>query len=669
MRISYSWLKEFVDIPEMPAQLAARLTDVGLALDALDTVGGDAIFEFDVATNRPDCLSHIGIARETSVIYRSPLRRPTIEFQESSRHATDVISISIADPELCSRYCGRYMAGVKIAPSPDWLKARLESLGIRSINNVADVTNYVLLETGQPLHAFDADTLAGGQIIVRRAGIDEELTTLDGVTRKLSPSVLLIADAKRGIAVAGVMGGAETEITPDTTNVLIESANFDPLSIRKTSRMLGLSTEASYRFERGADIEMAHLACDRAAAMIQQLAGGQIHFGLIDVYPRTQKTATVHLRRERIKGFLGMTVAEEVVETILKQLEFRVTRTEDGWDVGAPSHRIDISREEDLIEEIARHHGFDKIPATLPTWSGHGSALPLDSEEEFLRERLEACGYTETTPMAFSDEPIERKFRPDVKPVKLLNPMAEDQAILRTSLVPSMLRTLQWNINRGMRNLQFYELGKIYRDGGENRTLIMAATGFLREKTVHESAREFNFFDLKGDVSEILEKFHAPTTVQRDDLPPYYHPGRCARMERNAFLGELHAEYAEIFKLRQRVYIAEIEIEALLRAQGRYSIQAIPRFPAIRRDLSLLVDKGVRYDQIRSAIPEFPELISVEAFDRLEKGSFPESKYSLSISFTYQSPDRTMTDAEVEIFESTILTALGSAGLGIEQRK
>src|SRR5215471_1864576 len=267
MKVSYNWLKEFVEITESPIELADRFTNIGLAVDAMETPGDDTVFDLDVATNRPDCLSHLGVAREIAAIYGSELKPPKVELRENEKRAEDIFSISIADSDLCARYCGRYIATVKIEPSPAWLKSRLETLGVRPINNVADVTNYVMLELGQPLHAFDAGTLQGRQIIVRRGDFDEKITTLDGVVRDLNPSMLVIADAHRAVAVAGVMGGAETEISPGTTNVLLESANFDPVSIRKTSRALGLSTEASYRFERGADVEMARNACDRAAAL------------------------------------------------------------------------------------------------------------------------------------------------------------------------------------------------------------------------------------------------------------------------------------------------------------------------------------------------------------------------------------------------------------------
>lgn len=668
MKVSYKWLKEYADIPETPQQLGTKFTSVGLAVDSLETIADDALFELDVATNRPDCLSHLGVAREAAAIYGIDLRLPKYDLPEGERHAGDVFSISILDPDLCARYCGRYIEGVKIGPSPDWLKARLERLGVRSINNVADITNYVMLELGQPLHAFDADTLGGRQIIVRRAEFDERMTTLDGVERQLNPAMLVIADSGRAVAVAGVMGGAETEISPATRNVLLESANFNPLSIRKTSRALGLSTEASYRFERGADVEMSRFACDRAAAMIQELAGGKIYRDVIDVYPGQAQPATARLRRQRIGAFLGAPVDDAVVERIFQRLGFKIQRSSDGWTVSVPSHRIDINGEEDLLDEIARHHGFDKFPATLPAWSGYGSGLPMESRERLLRSRLAGAGYSEIITMAFSNEADEQKFRPDIEPVKLLNPMADDEAVLRTSLIPSMLRTIQWNVNRGIRDLQLYELGKTYRSGGEGRSLVLAATGALRSKSVHEAQREFNFYDLKGDIEDLLETFNIALTLdsEKDGEKPssYYHPGRAARCGELAALGELHPEYVEALKLRYRIYLAEVDVEMLFASDARRAIRPVPKFPSIRRDLSLLLDKRAGYGDVRAAVLglKIPELIRVEPFDRLETGALPESKYALAISLTYQSPERTLTDDEVEDFDRRILDALKRLG-------
>jgi phenylalanyl-tRNA synthetase beta chain len=670
MKVSYNWLKEFVDITETPQQLGTRLTNLGLAVDALESDSSDSVFELDVATNRPDCLSHFGVAREIAAAYGTALKPTKFELHEGEKRACEVFSISIVDSDLCPRYCGRYVAGVRIGPSPQWLRDRLEALGVRSINNVADVTNYVMMELGQPLHAFDADILEGQTIIVRRAELDEKLITLDGIERELNPSELVIADAHRSVALAGVMGGAETEISASTKNVLLESANFDPLSIRKTSRALGLSSEASYRFERGADVEMARYACDRAAALIQAVAGGTVYREVIDVYPRPRKLVAVNLRRYRIEAFLGASVPDATVEQILKRLGFKVSNTHEGWNVEVPTHRIDITREEDLLDEIARHYGFDKFPSTLPDWSGYGSPLATEAAELLLRNQLAALGYSETIPLVFSDASKEQRFRPNVKPVRLLNPMAEDEAILRTSQVPSMLRTIEWNLNRGIRHMQLYELGKIYRHGGENRSLILAATGVLRAKTVHEPEREFDFSDLKGDVEAILERFNIQLKSSGNSGPAYYHPGRSFRNGDFAIFGELHPDYAEEYKFRHRVYIAEIDVEMVLTSNERRIIEAIPKFPSIRRDFSLLLSKSTRYVDVEHAVRsvEIPELVRIEPFDRLETGPFADSKYALAISVTYQSSERTLTDHEVDNFDKAILNSLRQR-LGAELRQ
>jgi phenylalanyl-tRNA synthetase beta chain len=592
---------------------------------------------------------------------------PKFELREGSKAAADVFSISIEDSEQCGRYCGRYIEGVMIGPSPDWLKGRLEALGVRSINNVADVTNYVMLELSQPLHAFDADTLANRKIIVRRARPGEKMATLDGVERNLDSSMLMIADVEHSVAVAGIMGGAPTEISPATKNVLLESANFNAFSIRKTSRALGLSTEASYRFERGADIEMARFACDRAAALIQQVAGGTVYRDVIDVYPGKRRPEIVKLRRNRIQGSLGGVVQDAIVERIFQRLGFKYTTTVDGWSVEVPSHRIDIALEEDLLDEIARHHSFDRFPATLPAYAGCGAGLPFEAEERLLRNRIAGLGYSEVITMALSDEPMERRFQPNVEPVRLLNPMAEDQSILRTSLVPSMLRTLQWNLNRGIRDLQLYEIGKVYGKGSEDRWLILAATGALRAKTAHEAERPSNFYDIKGDIEDILQAFDYDVPISPRQPPLYYHPGRFARSTDDVLFGELHPEYAELFKLRQRVYIAELKLNPILSSLEDHEIRPIPKYPSIRRDLSLLVNKGVTYAEVLAAMPRPKELVKIEAFDRVESGPFPESKYSLAISVWYQSNERTLTDAEVEELHSSVLQAL--AAKGMEQRK
>ncbi|HVQ65606.1 MAG TPA: phenylalanine--tRNA ligase subunit beta [Terriglobia bacterium] len=670
MKISYQWLQEFVDVTVDAQTLGRRITDVGLALESCEDANGDTVLELDVTTNRPDCLSHLGVSREVSAIYGVALRKPQFKVQEASQRASEAFSISIDDGQLCGRYCARYLAGVKVGPSPAWIRKRLEAVGVRSINNVADATNYVMMELGHPLHAFDADKLQGRQIIVRRAELDEKLTTLDGVERQLNPSILVIADAKKPVALAGIMGGGETEITSSTTNVLLESAYFSPDSIRKTARTLGMTTEASYRFERGADIEMASFACDRAAALIRELAGGEVLSGIIDVYPGKVKPARIALRRDRIAAVLGAPVEDAIVHQIFERLELKPAQTAQGWTVEVPTFRADLSGEEDLLEEIARHYGFDKFPGTLPSSRHFGALLPGEKKVRQVRKVLSASGYSEIYMYSFSNEEMERRFYPDIEPVRLRNPLSEEATILRTSLIPGMLSALQWNINRGTRNLQLYELSKVYWNGGERRSLLIGASGNIAPGNVHQTTREFDFFALKGDVEELLKEFNTPMRLTTDNIPKYYHPGRFARVGHLAMFGELHPSYAEPFKFRQRVYLAEIDFELLLGAPENRRVEQIPKYPGVKRDFSLLFDKGTQYATIHRTIVDagISELVRIEPFDRMDSGSFPATKYSLSISVVYQSAERTLTDVEVEGFDTRILQSL-EARLGAQLRK
>ena len=667
MNISFNWLQDFLDLKDELASVGEKLTMVGLALDGTEQRGDDTVFELDITANRGDCLSHLGVARELSAIYDLDIRQPEIVVAEDTAPTEDLFSISIADPDLCSRYCARYISGVTIGPSPDWMIRRLGAVGIRPINNVADITNYVLMELGHPLHAFDADTLQESKIIVRRAHSGETIRTLDGEERTLEPSMLVIADANRAVALAGIMGGLDTEISEKTTNVLLESAWFDPISVRKTGRGVNLGTEASYRFERGADIQMAATALERTSRLIAEFAGGTVHRGVVDIYPRQWEPATVSLQREHILKRLGGEVPDSDVDRVLKRLGFEPTDgSSDGWTVKVPSHRHDIAQEEDLLEEIARHYGYDRFPSTIPVWSGQGRYLAKHVEETSVRNTLAGLGYTETCSIAFSNIETEEAFAPGVEPFVIRNPLSENAPILRTTLVPSVLDSLLWNLNRGIRDLSLYEIGKVYPKSGEYRQLVVAATGASRAQSVHQSRIDADLYTLKGDIESLMGRFDVGLDASVHDLPSHYHPGRAIRLGTVAIVGELHADCEKMFKLRQKVYIAQIAIEELF-AAGLKNIAAvpIPKYPAVRRDLSLLVDRKTRYAEVLAAVQQvrIPELVEVAPFDRLDRGSFSESFYSLAVTLVFQSGERTLMDSEVQEFEQRILDGLRNIGV------
>jgi phenylalanyl-tRNA synthetase beta chain len=684
MKVSYLWLKEFVDFDASPRELADDLSMVGIVVETIQPAGDDFILDLDLTTNRPDCLSHLGVAREVAAHYQKPLKRIATVPKESSRAAEAEISVSIDAPNLCSRYCARVIRGVRVAPSPAWLVQRLETLGIRSINNVVDVTNYVLLELGHPLHAFDLSKIEGKVIIVRSPRPSEKLVTLDGLERELKPGMLLIADQHRPLALAGVMGGADSEIGFSSADVLLESAWFDPISVRRTAKELGLHTEASHRFERGADVNATVPSINRAAALIQQLAGGEILQGIVDAYPNRIVRPSVCLRRSRICQVMGTEIETSFVERLLRDLDFQIVSRDDDrevWQVQVPTSRLDIEREIDLIEEIARHYGYDRFESSLPAWTGGARRLPEAVKERTLKQRLLHHGYSETMTYSFIDAGENQRFS-TLEPVRLKNPLSRETEVMRTSLVPGLLASFLQNYNRGMNSVRLYEMGRIYPMAGrfirttddqpENLFLGIIASGNVQEKTVHADARPWNFFDLKGDLEMLLESLSIPldqVTWQAEDsgagVPPYYHPGVASWMKlRNDSLGvfgQLHPKVCEAYKIKQPVFLAEIPLAPWYRFQaGEHLVEEPAKFPAVRRDLSLVIDQSLNYRAIESTVLEagILEVRKCFPFDLYLGEKLPSGKKGVSISIVYQAFDRTLVEEEVNGFDEKIVNLL-----------
>ncbi len=520
MKIVYNWLKEFVDVTAPAAELRSRLSLAGIAVDSVEESVAGPVLDAEITTNRPDCLGHYGMAREVAAIYRLPVKRLAPQLKEAAIKASEATKVEIETPQLCGRFTARIMRGVKIQPSPDWLRQRLEAIGQNSINNVVDVTNYVMFELGQPMHAYDLDKLSERRIVVRRGRAGEKLRTLDGAERALTTDMCVIADASRALGIAGVMGGAESEIGFASRNILLESAWFDPVTVRRTSKALGLRTEASYRFERGADPEMAELASRRAAELIQQLGGGEVLAGVVDVYPGRTPAPSIELSRRELLRVMGADVPDRDIEEILSALGFKPARGDANimirgsrdavWQCEQPSWRRDASRGIDLIEEVARHYGYDKFPPRMPPAKQPAHRLPHAEAQDRLRERLVALGYQEIVAIPLVDARRDEIFRgPAVVPAIIGNPLAEDASVMRSTGIVSMLGAIEWNLNHGQRNLRLFEIGKTYamRDGEpvETPVLTLGATGLAREKTIHEAAREFGFEDLKGDLDSIGE--------------------------------------------------------------------------------------------------------------------------------------------------------------------
>jgi phenylalanyl-tRNA synthetase beta chain len=680
MKVLYNWLKEFVPLEESAADLRARLSLAGVAIDSIEESAAGPVLDAEITANRPDCLGHYGMAREIAAIYRRALQPVQPKLMESAETAASATRVEIESPDLCGRYTARVLRGVKVQPSPDWLRQRLEAIGQNSINNVVDVTNYVMFELGQPLHAFDLDKLHERRIVIRRARPGEKMRTLDGAERALTKETCVIADASRAVAVAGVMGGADSEISFASRNLLIESAWFDPVSIRRTSKTLGLRTEASYRFERGADPEMAERASRRAVELIQQFGGGEILAGVVDVYPRRELPLALEFSRRELLRVMGADVADRDIEEILAALGFSPVRTDSAgvWNCTQPSWRSDVTRGIDLIEEVARHYGFDKFPARFPPAKKPARRLPHAQAHDRLRERVLALGYQEIVEIPLVDSRRDEMFRAaGVAPAMIGNPLAENASLMRSTGIVSMLSALEWNLNHGQRNLRLFETGKAYelRDGEpvETPVLTLGATGLAREKTIHEPAREFGFADLKGDLDRLGE-LAGGFGWQAGGLGWLARAAQVslagaagASIASGGWLGvagQLAPRVADQFKLRQEIFVAELRIEPLLAGIEAYRaalrFEPLPRFPAVERDFSLVLADGISFARVAETIRALgiQELQSVEAADLFRGGQVPAGKFSLMIRVTFQSAHATLTDAQLADFSSRIVSAL-----------
>ena len=675
MKISYNWLKNFVDFDLSPEVLRAKLTMAGLAVDAIEAYGDDYILEFDLTSNRPDCLSHLGIAREAAAVSGKPMRLPEIKLSESKTETGEVTSVEIRNPELCPRYTARVIRGAKIGPSPTWLVERLEAMGQRSVNNVADITNYVMLELGQPLHAFDYDQLNGRRIIVRRAFPGETMTTLEGEKRELTPEMLVIADAKRAVALAGIKGGEDSGITASTTNILLEAAYFTPDQVRATSKSLGLSTEASYRFERGTDPEIVPVASDRAATMIAEIAGGEVLKDIVDIYPLKSKHSPIRFRSSRYTALTGMPINLGEAGRILRDLGFTVeAQVEyDSLIAVAPTWRVDVKIEEDLIEEVARIAGYDEVKNSLPGSAGSGAYLPGEEWRRAARHALTALGFHEAISFSFvnaEDDAMLSDLTDDAR-LRLQNPIDETQSAMRTTLLGGLLRAVQHNFNYGTRNLRLFEIGKCFvkRDDERPREverLALVASGARNEADWLAASAEVDFYDLKGALETVCQSLglHGIEAVPAENIS-YLHPGRTAIISvsgRDAGrIGQLHPTVDVRYKFKQPVFVAELDFEMLLesdRIETRY--HPLPKFPSVVRDLALLLDTGVQFASLKQAILglNIEELVSVRLFDIYSGKGLPPGKHSMALSLCYCAVDRTLTDEEVKSAHDRVVTTL-----------
>jgi phenylalanyl-tRNA synthetase beta chain len=663
----------------LPAEVAPG-TPIARAL-GLD----DVLLEVNVTPNRPDALSHVGIAREVAALLGQRVRMPAPKLAEGGGAASDEVRVRIEAPDRCARYAARVVEGVKIGPSPAWLARRLEACGVRSLSNVVDVTNYVLLELGHPLHAFDLDRVAGREIVVRTARPGEKLITLDAKERALEPDDLLIADRDRGSALAGVMGGGDSEISAGTTRVLVESAWFAPGGIRRTSKRHGLKTEASYRFERGADPGMVIAAVDRCAALIAELAGGTVRAGVVDAHPRPPTPVDVRLGWEKPARLLGMDVPREEARRVLGALGFEERAADEAgatWRV--PSWRQDVSIEEDLVEELVRTRGYDAIPETLPRLALATPALAPEAEAlARLREALEAAGFAEAVNFSFVAPAEDAAVDPTAKALPLKNPISAELAVMRTTLLPSLLKNAAHNLRQRVDDVRLYEVARAFARGpGEGDAPAAEYPEVAGVVVGRRSAPGWatgrdpaDLYDLKGALEGVLEALGVAGVRWAVRPEPWSHPRVCAALlgERDVVIGtaaELHPRVAAAFELPRGVLAFRLDLTALLahaRPVPRY--RPIPRFPAVLRDLAVVVDDAVAADRVLKAVRGEPLVEDAALFDVYTGTPVPAGRKSLALALRYRAADRTLTDAEVDAAHARIVARLrDDAGVRAELR-
>jgi phenylalanyl-tRNA synthetase beta chain len=653
------------------------ILDSGTPGEPLTTViPNQAIMEAEITSNRPDCMGHLGVARELAAGLDRPMMRDFMPAFTGTANppGKDLIKVTIAEPELCSRYIGGVIKNVKVGPSPSWLQRRLRACGVRPINNIVDITNYVLLEYAQPLHAFDFAKLTASEIQVRRAREHEKLLCLDGVERELSTDMLVIADSERPVAIAGVIGGEETAVSDATTDVLLEAATFNGPSVRQTSRTIGLRTEASARFERRLPPELALAGARRAASLIAELAGGQVHKEWADVYPRPQEPVRVNLRPALVDDVLGAHVPLEEAEAILKRLNFHVKVLGDGeWDVLPPVFRLDVTIPQDLVEEIGRVYGYDRIPPTLPGrrrdhWTP--SVPSLDRRLDVAREVLAGAGFSETwNPALVSGRRLDG-LRVSAHALRVSNALSDDMDTLRTSLLPSLVDVVALNRDRGRGGVRVYEIAGAFlaRVGEKNsqpdeplRLPAVTTAG-----TTAESGRKA-FYELKSVLAACFSSLGAPPSTYQRASAELFHPGRCAAVvidgRQLGYLGELHPSVGAGVKVDGRLVAFEIDVEPMLAAARVPRAQPLPRFPAVERDLAVVTEEHVAAGAVLAAIKESGGdlLETARAFDEYHGAQVQEGHKSIAFTLTFRSPERTLTDAEVD-------KVMAEIKLGLENR-
>lgn len=673
MRISLEWIREFVDVTAGAEEIAHRLTMAGLEIEGMESVDDDIVMEVNVTPNRPDCLSMLGIAREVSSVFALPLKLPKTVIDGPLPPSE--IQVVIDDPDLCARYAGRSILGVTVGESPEWMKKRLERCGIRAINNMVDITNYVLLELGHPLHAFDADRISGNRIRVARAGSDRSITTLDGADRKLDQDTLLIWDAEHPVAVAGIMGGEGSSVTGSTKNIFLESAYFTPWSIRRSAKSLGLKSESSYRFERGTDRVFLEQALNRAALLMAEIGGGAIR-DIVDVYPGKFITAEIGVSYRKVNSLIGIDISRDEIQRLLGGVGIATEDKGDEFIAVPPAFRGDISADVDIIEEVARCYGYDSIPARIPrTVLSDGVLNERERAVQTVREAVRRSGFHEVVNFSFmnsadldvlsisGNEHEDRR-----KHIMLKNPLRQEECLMRTTLMPALIRNFLYNHSRGLRDIRLFELSRVFIDWGNQlpREGLRLAGIFFHDPTPEIWKDTVPpFYVVKGAIEALFGEIRMKDCSFLPSGEVFLHPGKSADMHcqntKIGYIGELGPEVIERLDIkahRPHVVVFEIDVDQMLANREQEIVyKQIPRYPAIERDIALIIDDHISAAEVLNLFRTYQSDIieHVGLFDYYKGKNIPKDKKSLGVRVTYRSPGRTLTESEAEAVHSAII--------------
>jgi phenylalanyl-tRNA synthetase beta chain len=688
MKVQVDWLKEYTEIDVPTDELGHVLTMAGLEIESHETVelpDGEKseVLELNVTPNRGYCLSHIGVAREVSALLNKSLKLPdplkTLESEWGTVAVEDRVSVENLEPELCPRYCALVIENVKVGPSPKWLKDRLTAIGLRPINNIVDITNFVMMEYGQPLHAFDRDLLAGNKIIIRRAKKGEPFASLDGTELKLEPDALVIADGEKPVALAGIMGGINSQVSETTSHIVLESACFNPATVRQGSKKYGLRSDSSYRFERSVDLNGVVSAQARAALMMKELAGGGICLGRVDIYPETGKSINIPLRVGRVNQLLGASFNSEQVRDLLSRLGMEVLSQSENMEVKIPSFRPDLLREVDLIEEIARIDGFDKVDTVYPVARVRPVRIsPRQNIAKKVREVFCCAGFAETVHYSFIERAYAEEFKTafaSEQVIALKNPLSSDYDTMRTSLLPGLLKTAGLNLSKGQKPLKLFEVGSVYSSDStglrtEKAVLSAIVLGPYEPTPWKPRGGEYDFYDLKGTLETLITHLHLKLEIFPDSKP-FLLPGKSVRVQIDdrelGYMGQMAPEQNLVAELN--VYALELDLGALEKSSS-LRFQPIPKFPETYRDISILVDRSVTSQKAADLILKTgcPLIQKVDLYDHFEGKKIQADKKSLTFALSFQSAERTLSDNEVNpLFEKIVQTLKSELGASLRE--